>query len=115
MNVLMPTSCCAAAARLQKALVTFSELHSFEAIFCSISEAVLSVISNSSRVNHPDSLGQDVTSNCDSGGSCCCGTRYSCGIDAARASRLAAATFSHLFSDVIAKDLCARFPEQQQC
>jgi hypothetical protein len=81
--------------------VTFSALHVFDAIFCSICEAVLSVISNSSVVNHPDCLGHDVTSSCESGGRCCWGTRYSCGIESASAARFALATFSQFCSDVI--------------
>jgi len=105
------TNCCAAAARLQNALVTFSELHDLDAICRSICVAVLSVISSSSGVNHPDSLGHPVTSSCESGGNCCCGTRYSGGIEDARASRFAPAIFSQFFSDVIAQ--IHNFEQQQ--
>lgn len=98
----MPTSCCAAAARLQNALVTCSELHDFDATCCSMRDAVLSVMSNSSCVNLPELLGQDVTSSCDSGGNCCRGMRYSCGIEAASALRFAEATRSQ---DDIAEDV----------
>src|SRR5690242_10519328 len=54
-NEPLRTSCWAAAARLQNALVTSSELHALDAIFSSICAAVLSVISNSFGENHPDS------------------------------------------------------------
>jgi hypothetical protein len=109
----MLANCCAAAARLQNALVTFSALHDFDATCCSMRDAVLSVISNSSCVNHPELFGQDVTSSCDSGGICCCGTRYSCGMDAARDSRFAAATFSHFCSVVMAGNV--KIQGQQHC
>lgn len=102
-DLCLHTNCCAAAARLQNARVTVSELHALEASFSSSCDAVLSVISSSSFENHPELFGHVVTSSCDSCGNCCSGIRYSCGMDSARDARFAAATFSHLLSDVIAE------------
>ena len=56
------TSCCAAAARLQNARVTCSEVHDLDAILFNMLVALLSVISSSLSSNHPDSLGNVVTS-----------------------------------------------------
>lgn len=100
------TSWWAADARLQKAAVTSSELHVFDAIFARIWDAVLSVISSSFVVNHPDSLGHGVTLSWVSGGSLSWGIRYDVGIDSERAARFSAATFSHFASDAMAQDLC---------
>lgn len=73
------------------------------------------MISNSSDENHPDVFGHDVTSSCASGGNCCSGTRYSCGIESASAARFAAATFSQLLADVISKILLSMDEMQCQC
>lgn len=72
---LCSTNCWAAAARLQNARVTSSELHDFDAIFSRIVVAVLSVISSSFAENQPDSFGHVVTSSWDSGGSLSFGMR----------------------------------------
>lgn len=81
-----PTSWCAAAARLQNARVTVSDLSSPEASLATSCVAVCSVISSSSSENQPDVVGQAVTSSCDCGGRRFAGTRHSCGIEALRSA-----------------------------
>lgn len=88
------TSWWAADARLQKALVTSSDLRAPEDSFDTSSLAVRLVMSSSALVNHPDVSGQVVTSSWEAGGSRLCGMRHSGGIEANSSLRFLAPSSS---------------------
>ncbi len=97
------TNCCAMAARLQKANVTWAEVSSCAASFCSRSgQEYFSVMASSSSERRPDRRGKSrgSTSVPESGRRSTPSSKdgdksHSCGIEACRSCRLAAAASCH--------------------